>query len=117
DIDVGPTTESFVQISNVSTGTLNILNVLLNGVDASEFLITPNGSLGGPPFAFPLAIASSQTGTLTVAFDPNSVGDKTAILEIDTDDPVTTNSLVTLTGRGVDQQIDVSPPSLDFLGQ
>jgi hypothetical protein len=78
DVDDGPTASTTVNITNQGTALLRISGVALSGPDAVDFVIL--GSSGGPALGF------GETGQVRVAFDPQSVGAKTANLVISSND-------------------------------
>jgi hypothetical protein len=88
---------------------LRISGVALSGPDAVDFVIL--GSSGGPALGF------GETGQVRVAFDPQSVGAKTANLVISSNDEDEPSVSVALSGTGIDQEIDALPVALDFGSQ
>jgi hypothetical protein len=74
----GPTASQSISITNTSASSITFFTpgCTLTGTDTTQFTIT------SCPLTTPLA--PGQTATVTVAFDPNSVGLKSATLEINT---------------------------------
>jgi hypothetical protein len=97
----GPTAAQSISITNTSSTSITFFSpgCFLSGIDATQFLIT------SCPLSAPLA--AGQTAIVTVAFDPNSVGLKSATLEVNTAIP----SGVDLFGVG-----DVMPPAPTLTG-
>ena len=77
--------------------------------NASEFIITADSG--------ETMLAPSASRLVTVAFDPTSRGQQAANLTIMSDDTDEPTVDVTLSGTGIDQEIDVSPISLAFGNQ
>ena len=90
DINAGPTAVQNITITNTSASPLTFSTpaCALTGANPGEFVITTCS-------AAPLA--AGQSRTLQVAFDPASVGGKSAILELNADD----SSGIDLSGTGV----------------
>jgi len=65
-------------IQNTGTATLTITNIILSGVNSSEFNISST--------ATPFTIAGGASATFTVNFSPSTVGAKSAIVNINSDD-------------------------------
>ena len=108
NIDISPTSPDFGKvklettsssqqftISNVGNAVLNLSAISLIGTNAAEFSIDPNTCSSNQ------ALASQETCTLEVVFSPTSLGDKTAEIEILSNDPDTPTLTVNLTGKGV----------------
>jgi uncharacterized repeat protein (TIGR01451 family) len=95
NLNDGPTAPQTLIITN--HGTLNpliITNVTLAGTNANQFrIVSDTGQTNLPP---------AGRRTITLAFDPDTAGSKTAIVRVDSNDP---NELVLdarLTGTGFD---------------
>ena len=120
NISVTPTTLAFgnvvvgttsapqtVTISNTGTADLTVTNVVLTGDTdfdvASTTCVVP-------------VLAPGASCSADVVFTPSSVGGKTALVTITSDDPDTPSLEVTLTGTGVVEEPDitVTPTSVDF---
>ena len=108
DIDLGRTAGQTVTIKNTGTAPLNFTGagIVLAGANAGEFAITNN------PAKTPLAPGASRG--VTVAFDPSSVGAKSAVLRVTSDDQDKATQDVALTGTGADQQCSVTPGAVAF---
>ncbi|MCA9417540.1 MAG: choice-of-anchor D domain-containing protein, partial [Candidatus Omnitrophica bacterium] len=109
DVDGGPTAGMQVTITNTGTVDLSFTGseVALTGLHPGEFAITADS--GENP------LISGATRTITVVFNPNSVGFKSANLTITSDDTDEATLNVSLSGTGIDQEIDViiDPLGLD----
>jgi hypothetical protein len=102
-------TQNFV-ISNKSTTKLQISSISFsenNCVSFSNCNFNIVDSL-----EFPIVIQTSKT--ISINFKPKKIGKISCKLEIDSDDFLNPNKLVTLTGTGVSPQIIISPLSLQF---
>jgi hypothetical protein len=102
-VEVGNNANRTVSISNPSSTTLNIYNFSLSGPNANEFSIT--GS--------PENIAPQQTANLNVTFTPLSLGQKNAVIVIESE-AVTTPDTVYLSGVGGNLSLTLSSNLLDF---
>ncbi len=100
--------QSFV-IANLGQADLRILTAKLTGQDADDFRTRD--------LNLPLVIPANDSLTFQVLFGPVSEGEKSALLEISSDDPEQAQVQVSLTGSGVlppEPNITVDPLSLDF---
>ncbi len=107
----GPTPNQNILIDNVSDAAdLDITSVVsLIGADPGEFNIVSD--TGEDP------ITPGGRRTVSVNFDPSTVGVKNASLQIRSNDPQTPNSDVALTGEGISTsgpEINVTPLTFDF---
>ncbi len=102
-VEVGNNSNRTVSISNPSSTNLNIYNFSLSGPNANEFSIT--GS--------PENIAPQQTAALNVTFTPLSLGQKNAVIIIESE-AVTTPDTVFLSGTGGNLSLTLSSSLLDF---
>ncbi|MFQ6091535.1 MAG: choice-of-anchor D domain-containing protein [bacterium] len=100
-IDTSATWE--FQIFNTGLANLRVGSVL---PDRAEF------SVLGP--TFPQEIAPDESLTVSVAFTPTSAGVRAGVLRVRSDDPDEGVLTVSLSGRGVAPQIEVSARSSDF---
>ncbi len=94
-------------ISNASTDTgqtLTISSVMFSGTNAGDFSVTTAGSS---------SIAPGTGSPWTVTFNPSGAGVRTATMTIATNDPITPNRTVSLTGTGTSAVIAVS--DVDFM--
>jgi cytochrome c peroxidase len=113
DVAAGPTTSQTITIQNVGLlNALTITSVNPGGINANQFTIVSDS---GEP-----SLGPNATRTIVLAFDPSSVGFKSATLRVvsnDTDEGLVN---VALTGTGTDlsaPEIDVSPVSVGFGSQ
>jgi len=104
----GPTASVPVVIANDGYGNLQFTGagIALTGARASQFRIMNN------PAKTPLAPGANRT--VSVAFDPSSVGPATATLTITTNAPTSPTVRVALTGTATDQEITVVGGPLAF---
>ncbi len=103
-VTLGATATQAVTITNTSGSPITLTSpfVTLTGTDSAEFMITSHNVTG--------SLGAGASATVNVAFDPSTVGAKTAILEFLADTP----SGVALTGTGtlgVPAITNVSPNS------
>jgi hypothetical protein len=90
DVTLGGTSAKTITIKNSGTSDLVISNVSITGSNASEFIQTNNCT----------TIAKGESCTSTVTFAPTSVGKKSAIINILSNDPKTPIVNVKLSGNG-----------------
>lgn len=102
-------TPKFASVTNLSSTTITITNVLLNGTNAAEFsIISDTGQTN---------LAPGQSRRFQIAFSPGSLGLKRATLELYA---VDTNLLgafslgVGLSGAELDTFVEATPRSFDF---
>jgi subtilisin-like proprotein convertase family protein len=89
----GPGSPRPVTITNIGTAVLTVVDVSLTGPDPGEFVI---GSDTGEP-----TLAPSASRTVTLHFDPSTVGMKYARLTVETDDLGQPTVEVALAGEAV----------------
>jgi hypothetical protein len=92
-VDAGPSPTQTVTLTNAGTSTLNVSTVALVGANPGEFTISSDTCAGA-------SVAAGASCTVGVAFDPSSVGAKSALLRF-TDDSLVTTQNVLLTGTGL----------------
>lgn len=97
-----------VTITNTGTASMTFGNVVRGGTNANQFATADNC-----PDA-PAVLAVGASCTISVTFTPTSTGNKSAQVQINTDDPVRPSVLVTLSGSGVAAQVSASPTSLSM---
>lgn len=90
DIASGARARTFT-IKNVGSATLNISSAALSGTDVADFTITT------APAA---TVAAAGFTTLTISFDPSTVGRKNALLTIVNNDDDETTYTIALAGDG-----------------
>jgi len=93
-VDLGLTGASALTITNVGGAPLAIASVALAGADPGEFVITSDS--GDTSLAF------GVSRLVMVAFDPSSVGEKFATLNVVSDDTDEASIDVALSGTGTD---------------
>lgn len=87
-------------LSNAGAADLQVSAISLEGAEAAEFSIDEGG-------ATPFTLAPGGTHLITVGFTPSTVGSKSAVLRIASDDPDENPLDVPLGGTGV----ETPPPS------
>ncbi len=124
-LGVSPTALAFGGV-DVQGGKPVLREITVTNPDNQTLIISPIAleALDGQPYdggqfevltAAPLSIAPNQQGTIQVRYQPQgeSAGDF-AILALGTSVPQTPEVGVSLSGRGVDRHIEVSPPAISF---
>ncbi|MFW5862382.1 MAG: choice-of-anchor D domain-containing protein, partial [Spirochaetota bacterium] len=94
-IDVADTSNNSFRITNVGSSDLDVTNITLEGTNPAEFAIS------SIPAAFPFDIDAGDSEDFEVTFIPATAGDKSAVVNIESDDAVYTNYLFTVTGTAV----------------
>lgn len=92
--NIGPSDPVTVSIVNEDEVTLTISSVLLGGLNAGEFVFSNDTG--------EINLSPGGTRTFDVAFNPTTLGDKTATVTIASDDIDRPNLVVPLAGRGAD---------------
>ena len=108
-VNIGSYKDNTFVISNTGGADLNVSATTITGVSGvtgSEFVITS----GGAPFT----IAGGGTHDLIVRFAPNSAGNKSARLSIESNDPDENPFLITLVSNGTAPDIASTPNSWSF---
>lgn len=101
-------TEVIITLANQGHQSLTVSNVVVNGAEASLFSI--DFSAGAAPCnGLSIVIAGGQNCTLGVTFAPQSVGAKSASVDISSDDPDEGTINVTLSGTGISPPADDTP--------
>ncbi len=93
-------------VKNTGGVASSVPTVALNGTNATEFTLVPGGC--------PAALPANGTCTITVSFNPTTVGAKSASLDV-----AVTGSAVSapLTGSGISMaQLAANPSTLTFIG-
>ena len=105
--DIGATDDGLIDVSNDGQRSLSVTGISLSGGDAAAFEVASG-------FA-PVVVQPGETHTVTVRFEPTTIGTKNATLEVasnDTSQPVAT---AMLSGAGTSPpEVTVSPGSVDF---
>jgi len=96
--------DSVVIIKNVGDGILNIFDIKKTGTDTSSFVI----------LAYTNKISPSQSDSFVFSFAPKSIGNKSAVIEIYSNDISNPITSITLTGRGVEPKININPNILSL---
>ncbi len=109
-LEAGPApTTGTVTIFNDGLSTLSVTSITITGGDAGEFSFTSPPSLA--------ALAANTSRTLSVQFDPSSIGPKNAAVAILTDDPDGPAANLALSGTGIAPEITVTGGPLSFFGR
>jgi hypothetical protein len=102
EVTVGEAATDSVAVTNTGDAPLELTSVSVTGSDASAFAVTDSGD--GP-------VASGETTTIQLEFAPDSEGDKTAQLEIESNDPNAGTVTVDLSGSGAAVQTPTPTPT------
>lgn len=103
-VDDGPSAPHTITVGNTGTGDLSSISVALTGTNPGHFAIASDTGQG--------TLTPGQERLVDAVFDPYSVGDKTAYLSIESDDPTNPMVEVTLTGHAyLAPEIEVTPTS------
>jgi uncharacterized repeat protein (TIGR01451 family) len=100
NVTVGEGITNTVTISNNGTDNLLVTDIFITGTDAVEFSLDAGDGTGGTCGSAP-TVAQGGSCNVIIGFNPASEGSKTAVLEIDSDDPDTATASVSLNGNGV----------------
>ncbi|RMH85684.1 MAG: choice-of-anchor D domain-containing protein, partial [Calditrichaeota bacterium] len=96
-----------VQISNLGTAPLVISDTAFSGADADLFSV-----VSMPPLPFVIDVDGEPVDIL-IRFQPDSVGPKTALFQLSSNDPDTPTVAISLSGTGVAPDITTAD-TLDF---
>jgi hypothetical protein len=99
----GPTAASPVTVTNAGTGPVALGSPTIAGATPDQFKVTSTDCAG--------TLQPTATCTVNVAFDPSTLGDKSAELDLPSNAPTVTTGL---TGTGIQAQLTRSPDSLGF---
>ncbi|WP_191965917.1 MULTISPECIES: Ig-like domain-containing protein [Haloferax] len=103
DVDLGSSSQRYVQISNEGTDTLYVFDVTLTGSNTGDYTITTTPQSN---------IYAGDSDYIWLRFDPSASGLRTATLEFDTNVGIVEATLI---GTGVGPaEVAVSPTSHDF---
>jgi parallel beta-helix repeat protein len=91
-VTVGDSTTANVTVTNTGGATLNVSATEIGGPNASAFTLTDSGA--------PFSLAPGESHNVTVQFAPDSSGEKTSTLTIESTDPDEPTVAVALTGTG-----------------
>ena len=106
-VQINTTNTKDFTISNIGGGTLTINPAIeLIGTNVDQFLLTDTNS-------YPCELGSGEAMTVSVAFAPTSIGEKTVNLKI-VDNLSKTEHNIPLTGTGADYSISSIPYLNDF---
>ncbi len=105
DVEIGNTVTTIISLTNMNGAAITVDRIEFQAGSNADF------SLGDPP-ATPFAIPSNVTAEVEVVFSPSAAGHVSAVLEIESDDPVSPLQEVVLAGVG----ISVQPPPVSIQG-
>jgi len=108
-IGVGSTTSAqTVQVMNTGDADLHVSSVTLTGANNADFAVTP-GTCG----VFTVVLGQGSSCLLNVTFTPSAGGNRSATLQIASDDPAGLRS-VGLSGTGLVSHFALSPSPLAY---
>ena len=96
-----------VRVKNTGNGKLIINEVRVDGIDTDDFKITKDKCTGK-------ALKKGKKCEVKVVFNPESLGEKLAVLVIESNDEDTPEFIVDLKGRAEGGQITVKPQIVEF---
>ena len=98
-----------VTLRNTGNANLTINSLRLSGINANQFkIITQQPTL-------PRTLAAGRSTTVSIAFNPTTIGPLGALLQINTNDPNTPRATVTLRGLGTKGLGGQNEPSLKWI--
>lgn len=97
-----------VTLRNTGNADLTIDSIRLSGTDANQFKITQQPTL-------PITLAAGSSTTVSIAFNPTTIGPMGALLQINTNDPDTPQATVNLRGLGTKGLGGQNEPSLQWI--
>ncbi len=106
---IDTTVTTTFSITNTGTANLIIANISLTGTNTDAFSVEN--------LTFPLNISADQTLHFDLSFSPGTPGEKTADLQISSNDPTTGIITIPVTGLGIERPepvLAIRPDSLDF---
>ncbi len=107
DVDAGPTIARQVTLTNDGNADLHVTGIALTGAAAADFLIESGGEV--------VTLTPGNAHAILLAFDPSTMGAKSAELQIQSDDGDEPTVTVALSGAGAAApEIVVAPLALDF---
>ncbi|MGQ9805677.1 MAG: choice-of-anchor J domain-containing protein, partial [Chlorobiales bacterium] len=89
----GSSSPQLISLGNAGQGTLTITGISLTGTDASQFTLTNTNTL-------PANLGTSQNITVSVTFNPTSIGPKSASLQVTYTGATGSPATIPLTGTG-----------------
>lgn len=105
-IRVGTKAPGIFIVTNTGTAQLDIEEPTLSGSDAQQFILSTGSDS--------LLLQAGDSHTMIVECAPTSKGVKNAELTLWSNDPDNPHLNVPLSGQGVEPDIDVFPPTVDF---
>ncbi|MDY6836157.1 MAG: choice-of-anchor D domain-containing protein, partial [Chloroflexota bacterium] len=107
NVEVGSFVEGVVTVSNLGTADLIIGTVAVSDPLTAPFTIIADNCSGE-------TIAPGGNRTITIRFEPGSIGAFSDSFDIPSNDPDIPVVTVAVGGQGIAADISVSPPSVDF---
>jgi hypothetical protein len=105
-IGAGPTASTPVTVTNSGTGPVALGTPTIVGTDANQFEVSSTDCTG--------TLDPTKSCTVNVDFDPSTLGDKSAELDVPSNAPTVKT---TLTGTGIQAQLTRSPDTLTFTAE
>ena len=110
-VDSGASSSAAVVISNTGGSSLSISNITFTGLNATDFAIASDSS--------ETQLVPGASRTLNITFDPAALGQRTANLEVATNDLNSPSTIIALTGEGVATpvlipNISATPGNIDY---
>jgi hypothetical protein len=99
----GPSATSPVTVTNSGTGPVALGTPVIGGPDADQFFVASTNCAG--------TLQPTSSCTVNVSFDPSTLGDKSAELDVPSNAPTVKTDL---TGTGIRAQLTRSPDTLSF---
>ena len=105
-VDAGPSPILDLVITNEGSAALTEITVEIDGGDAADFAVAADTG--------ETSLTPGQSRTVSLTFDPSTVGTKLSELLVLSSDPDSGFLVLDLDGVGIDPEITVGPSSLDF---
>ncbi len=101
DLDVLESSELTVSIRNTGDGVLGDLGIKFTGPNRGDFSFTDLSGVGANP---------GEDLSFKIVFTPQGAGERSAVIEIESNDADDSPFLIYLTGTGLDPEIQVKDP-------
>jgi hypothetical protein len=96
---VGISTTRTIMITNSGNENLTVADLTISGANAADFIVNGNDNCTGQ------TLEPTKTCTFDIDFSSSTLGPRTAIISITSDDPVNPTSTLTLTGTVLEQPV------------
>ena len=106
-VEIASSANRIITVTSSGTGPLSVSNVSLSGENATEFSQSHNCT----------TVAAGESCSISLTFTPSSVGSKSALLTIASNDASTPSVEVSIGAEGTDQplpNIVIAPPTFTF---